>query len=575
MTLRPRQGSKGTARTRAWDDQDRRNMLLNVSFGVAIVASLLLLVVAFGVSWYGDHLSAAVTVNGQSVSKDGLASAAAVNQFRWDYQRTRIRTLTAAGHLRASDGESRTALLDQKVQNIDALTQEQLVDGMIQADLASKQSVVVSDADVDAKIKEEATTPELRHVLVIAVKPTLATGETVATDAEKAAAKTAADNALADVKGGKDWATVAKAVSTDTSKDQGGDIGYLDKDSSMDGTLMAAVQAQPKDGITDVIAAEDGTCWIAKVTDILAASEDTGFLQKVKDAGLNMDDYRAAVRRDVTRSRLSEAILAPYLTAGLQRQVSDIFLESSTSESGPKAVKTRHILYSPNGDPNNASSVAATDPAWAAAKAKADDAYARVQKDPSLFDSIARAESDEGAAKTSGGKLPYFSTDDSIDQAFADAIFADGLKAGQILAPVKSAFGWHVIQIMHYPTDDAFAKQLKSDLDAGKVTFADAARDNSDDSASGKGGDLGWVAKGQLNAELEKAIFAAPVGKISDPVTVASKGIYIFNVVKEESRPLDPNQKKTITSTVFADWYSTQKATYKVTRASDSSGTAG
>ena len=50
-----------------------------------------------------------------------------------------------------------------------------------------------------------------------------------------------------------------------------------------------------------------------------------------------------------------------------------------------------------------------------------------------------------------------------IDQAFADAIFAPGLQPGQLLEPVKSAFGWHVIQVMHGPTDLEWADTLKTE----------------------------------------------------------------------------------------------------------------
>jgi len=43
----------------------------------------------------------------------------------------------------------------------------------------------------------------------------------------------------------------------------------------------------------------------------------------------------------------------------------------------------------------------------------------------------------------SGGKLPYFDSASGIDEAFKAAIVAPGLKAGDLLKPVKSAFGWH------------------------------------------------------------------------------------------------------------------------------------
>ena len=45
-------------------------MLLNIGFGLTIVAALLLLLIALGASWYNDHLAAAATVNGQTITKD-------------------------------------------------------------------------------------------------------------------------------------------------------------------------------------------------------------------------------------------------------------------------------------------------------------------------------------------------------------------------------------------------------------------------------------------------------------------------------------------------------------------------
>ena len=47
----------------------------------------------------------------------------------------------------------------------------------------TKQGVTVTPADVDARLTEEATTPELRHAWVIAVKPALEEGKSEPTDA--------------------------------------------------------------------------------------------------------------------------------------------------------------------------------------------------------------------------------------------------------------------------------------------------------------------------------------------------------------------------------------------------------
>ena len=79
MTQRARPGSN---RPRTWDDRTRRSMLLNIGFGLTVAVALLLLLVAAGVAWYGDHLAAAATVNGQTITKDDYVKQLEVNAFR-------------------------------------------------------------------------------------------------------------------------------------------------------------------------------------------------------------------------------------------------------------------------------------------------------------------------------------------------------------------------------------------------------------------------------------------------------------------------------------------------------------
>ena len=547
-------------------------MLMNIGFGLTIVVALLLLAVAGGAAWYGDHLAAAAEVNGQSITKDAYAKQLDVNAFRTEYQERRIRTLLTAGKIRAGDATARQSLLDQRKQQAETIALEQLVDGAVQADLAAKQGLTITDADLDARFAEEATTPEMRHAWMIEVAPEIPTGGAAATDVTKAAAKAAAVKALADLRAGKDWTEVAKAVSTDASRDQGGDLGFVDENAALDAAFSEAIQAAAKDTPTEVIEGADGSWRIGRVTEIVAPVVDATLAQQVADAGISMDDFRAALRRDVTRTRLSDAILAQYLVPGPQRKVAEIFMQEGTSESEEGAIKVRHILYSPNDDAQNAANVPADDPAWTAAETAARATYEKLKTDPSQFDSIARAESDEGAAQASGGKLPYFAPIDAIDAAFAEAIFKGGFAPGQLLEPVRSAFGWHVIQVMHYPTDAQWAAQLKADIDAGKLPFAEAARDNSDNAEAAQGGDIGWVGKGQLPEEIEKAIFAAPIGKVSDPLVIAGDGLYLFLVSAEETRAPDAEQRASLLSSAFPTWYSAQKAGYGISRSPDVTG---
>jgi peptidyl-prolyl cis-trans isomerase C len=562
MTFRARTGPN---RPRTWDERDRRTFLLNVGFGLTVVAALLLLLIAFGLSWYGDHLASAATVNGQSISKDAYSKQLAVNIFRIDYQQRRIRTLLTAGRIRTTDAENRLSVLQQYTQQAGTIALEQLIDGRIMDELAAREGVTVSQADVDAKVTEEATTPELRRAWVIAVEPNLAEGESTPNDTAKAAAKAKAQQALTDLRTGKDWETVAKAVSTDATRDQAGDLGFIDENASLDEAFVDALVAVAKDTPTDVIEGEDGIYRVGRVTEIIDAVVDATLEQQVQGEGVALEDFRAAMRREALRDKLDEALLARVLAAGPQRQVQEIFLEAGTSETGPSAVRVRHILYSPNGDPQGAASLAEDDPAWAEAKAKADAAYQKLRADISQFDAIARAESDEGLAETSGGKLPYFSTEDPIDPVFAAAIFAPGLKEGQLLEPVKSSFGWHVIQVQRYPPDLEWANKLKAAVDGGE-DFSELARDNSDNAEAAEGGDIGWIGKGQLGQEIEDAIFATPVGAVSQPLVIEGEGIYLFKVTKEETREPDAEQRAQLEASAFSTWYSREKAGFTIER---------
>src|SRR5262249_49889358 len=146
----------------------------------------------------------------------------------------------------------------------------------------------------------------------------------------------------------------------------------------------------------------------------------------------------------------------------------------SGKESQKGAVKVRHILYAPGGDPSAAASLAPDDPAWKAAEDKAQATYEKLKANPEPFGSIVKTDSDDPGSKDAGGSY-WFTADDTLLPQFHDAIFKPGLQPGQLLAPVKTSAGWHVIQIEHFAPDSEWAAQLKQKLDAGTLTFADAA----------------------------------------------------------------------------------------------------
>ena len=569
MTFRVRPVDRG----RVGNDRSRRTLYMNIGFGLAVVIAVLILIVVGFTTWYGEHLAAAASIDGQTITKDQFADRAGVEAFRLQQQANRIQSEVAAGRLTQSQADAKVQSLNGQLDSntFASTVLEKIIDSRIQGRLAAQMGVAVTDQQIDQKITEDKTRKEERHVLLIAVEPTIDTGKTTPTAVQTAAAKKAAEDALAQVKAGKAFADVAKSTSTDASKSAGGDVGWLDHDATEDKAWLDAVFKLDVNGVTDVIVGTDGTYRIGKVTEISAAEVDPAWDQKLANAKISQASYRAAISSEVLRQALEDKIVADDSAPGPQRQVEELHIAAASGPLGAKAIKVRHILYSPKDDPSGASKVPDTDPSWSEAQIAAQKGYNTVQADPTKFDSVARAESDEQSARGpdgTGGKLPYFdenSEASGLDAAFAAAILADGLQPGQILAPFKSAFGWHVVQVMYRPPDSDEMAKLKSQAASG-AKFEDLVRDFSEGPKSGSGGSLGWVAKGQLDDRLTAAIMAAPLNGLSEIVTIRDDGLYLFKVSTEKTAAPDAEQLATIKSSAFNHWYAGQKDAVKITR---------
>ena len=62
------------------------------------------------------------------------------------------------------------------------------------------------------------------------------------------------------------------------------------------------------------------------------------------------------------------------------------------------------------------------------------------------------------------------------------------------------------------------ALAIKADIDAGTVTFEEAAKQNSSCPSKDNGGDLGAFGHGQMVPEFDEAAFALAIGVVSEPV---------------------------------------------------------
>jgi peptidyl-prolyl cis-trans isomerase D len=87
----------------------------------------------------------------------------------------------------------------------------------------------------------------------------------------------------------------------------------------------------------------------------------------------------------------------------------------------------------------------ASDADKAAAKSKAGKLAAQARKTPAQFAELAKKNSQDPGSAAQGGDLGSFARDGSMVKPFEDAAF--GAKQGDIVGPVQTDFGWHVIKV--------------------------------------------------------------------------------------------------------------------------------
>ena len=134
----------------------------------------------------------------------------------------------------------------------------------------------------------------------------------------------------------------------------------------------------------------------------------------------------------------------------------------------------------------------------------------------------------------------------------------------EISEPVKTQFGYHVIQVFEQRSSArAQADSIEAELKKDPGSFAKvAARESADHQTAAKAGDIGWVAPYEKSQDLEEAIFGlSAVGQISAPVRDTDGATYIFKLLETTPyRYLDADRLTTLKSEGYARWRDKLKA---------------
>lgn len=549
---------------RAGDPEERFAQRVTLLFIGLIVLVVAIVVFAFAYDYYIGHLKPVATVGGESISRDQWTARARLEYYRLVNQEQNTREQISAGTLTPDEGNLRLQNLASARNNVASSAIENLIDLTFQGQLAQAAGLSVTDADVDEAIRRESTDPEARQISVIFVEPDAITG----TPEERQAAFTAAQDAAAALEAGTPFADVAREFSTDDSADRGGEYGFVTSDSTLDAAFIGTMFALEEGQTSPVIKGADGVWRIGRVDTIRPGGMDPGLEQVMRDE-VGWDLYRSNVRKEALAQKLEDQVVAD-ATAGdvPQAHVAEIFLEGDTVAAPSEdegRIRASHILYSPNDDPSAAATLDPEDPAWAAAQAEADTAAAQLRKvtDPELrasaFAARSRSQSDDTTSGAEGGDLGYFSREMMVPE-FADPLFDDPeLVTGDIVGPVRSDFGWHVIQF----TDRTPSLQERIDavvagLAEEDADFAAVATELSDGAEAPAGGDLGWLTDAQLEEEAWSAVVALEPAAHTEAIPL-DDGYHFFQLIEQADRPLDIQQRAVVEDTAFAAWYGPQE----------------
>ena len=127
-----------------------------------------------------------------------------------------------------------------------------------------------------------------------------------------------------------------------------------------------------------------------------------------------------------------------------------------------------------------------------------------------------------------------------------DSVTVTDLEARKFFNENPSSFqGRPLVSASHIlVSTETEAKNINSRIDAGEISFEDAARSHSSCPSKAQGGNLGEFGPGQMVPPFEKAAFSMEVGQISEPVKTQF-GYHIIRVdAKRVSAPLTFEQAK-------------------------------
>lgn len=565
MTVRTRRPERIGIRARLGglvETEERQQAVLTVLFIGTIVAVVLIFLGVIGVGWYNDNIRGLGQVGSVQISPQLLRDETNFETWRLQRDEGQVTQAQIAGEIDSDTADAKNAAIQSKSQALSTNALNMLVDSIYQSQLAPANGVSVSDADIDAQFQKETSSPEQRHVYALTITPEAADATSGPTYGERQAAVDKANQAIADLNAGKDFATVAQTYGTDDKSRAGGDLGTVGQLAISDDTFGQELFDLPANGTTGVILGADGNYYVGRVTDVTPGTVDQSLKNKLLSS-VSETSVRQLLGYQLAAQKLQQKITADALAATPEQvKLAVIYIAgaySGDTNTSDGEIDYSEIVFAPNNDEDTASDLSADDPAWAAAKTEADAAFAQLQAITDVtqrtdqFTQMATNNSDDPTS-ADGGSVGY-NTRDLVPAEIADALWNGTFTKGDVIGPIKSDNGYYVLMFNdRRASPEDRVKQVQDALAQPNADFAALAKQYSDGPEKNEGGEIGWLTKDGLTADIADTIWALPVGGVSEPLELG-EGHYLIKVEDKQTRPLDQDAQAVARQNAFSDWY--------------------
>jgi peptidyl-prolyl cis-trans isomerase SurA len=274
--------------------------------------------------------------------------------------------------------------------------------------------------------------------------------------------------------------------------------------------------------------------------------------------GIGYSQFREGLREEMLLARVREREVEGRVSITESELDRYILEQQDNPDAGPAEINLSQILIAV---PESASAVQLK-----ALQTRADRAAQRVRSGED-FAKVAR-EMSEAPDSANGGLMGMRSVD-RYPALFVEA--TQSISVGSVAGPVRSGAGFHVLKLVEKRTpgtsnftltqsrarhillrtnaqmSESVAierlAELRARIATGKIDFAAAARENSQDGSAKEGGDLGWANPGQFVPEFEEVMNGLSNGQISAPL-VSRFGVHLIQMMDRRQNTLSPREQR-------------------------------